>query len=44
MLHLYGSTCEQNLAYGQLMRREVAALAPRALAMYAQVNASTDLS
>ena len=45
VLHLYGSTYEQNLAYGQLMRREVAALAPRALAyMYAQVNASTDLS
>jgi hypothetical protein len=45
VLHLYGSTYEANLAYGQLMRSEVAALAPRALAyIYAAVNASTDLS
>jgi isopenicillin-N N-acyltransferase-like protein len=45
VIHLWGSVFDQNFAYGTLMRAEVAALAPRALAyLFAQVNASIDLS
>ena len=45
VVHVWGSVFEQNVAYGTLLRAEVAALAPRALAyLYAQVNSSVDLS